>query len=107
MWFTKSCFSAPIPLATVLANHLDPLLAAGNAGRNVLRGPGVKNWDIGIFKMFSITERHRIQFRAELFNAFNLVNFGNPTTDFSAATFGRIVSAATSRQIQLGLKYNF
>ena len=47
-------------------------------GRNALRGPGFWNFDLGILKRFNITERVNIQFRAEMFNAFNHPNFENP-----------------------------
>ncbi len=106
-WFNTSCFAAPIPIAEVIAKGLDPLLAAGNAGRGIIRGPGLQNWDLGIFKIFPVKEDIRIQFRAEMFNAFNHPNFGGPDTTFGSPTFGQIFSASTGRQIQLGLKLNF
>src|SRR5207244_10539233 len=43
--------------------------AQSTAGRNLLRAPGIHNWDLGLFKRFPITERHKLEFRAELFNA--------------------------------------
>jgi len=52
----------------------------GNAGRNIIRGPGFQNWDISIFKSIPIREQMRFEFRAEFFNAFNHYNpqFSNP-----------------------------
>jgi hypothetical protein len=52
----------------------------GNAGRNIIQGPGVQNWDISLFKMFPISEQKRLEFRAEFFNAFNHYDpeFDNP-----------------------------
>ena len=47
-------------------------------GRNAIRGPGFWNFDFGILKRFNVTERVNLQFRAELFNAFNHPNFENP-----------------------------
>ncbi len=80
----------------------------GNLGRNALRGPGFKNFDIGIFKNFRLSERLRLQFRAEAFNAFNVTNFGNPGGTVGTANFGRITGTASpQRSIQLGLKLNF
>jgi hypothetical protein len=56
-------------------------------------------------KDFGITERTRIQFRAEMSNAFNQVNFGAPENYMtSGSDFGRILSARPGRAIQLGLK---
>ena len=50
----------------------------GNLGRNVLTGPGSKNIDLGIQRSFRITERNRLQFRAEGFNMMNWVNLQRP-----------------------------
>ena len=49
----------------------------------------------------------RFQFRAEFFNIFNNVNYGNPGSTFGAASFGRITSAGSMRQVQLGGKLLF
>ncbi len=58
----------------------------GNAGFNSLRGPGVANWDIGIFREFGVTERIKVQFRAEAFNASNTPHFSNPGANVSNLT---------------------
>lgn len=79
----------------------------GNVGRNALRGPGLANLDLGIFKDFAIRENHSLQFRAEGFNALNHANFGNPVTRLASPSFGMIQSAGSARIIQLGLKYIF
>ena len=65
-----------------------PVTAArfGTAGFNSLRGPGVGNWDVGLFREFSIRERFRIQFRAEAFNATNTPHFSNPGGNVSNLT---------------------
>ena len=60
----------------------------GNAARSVGRSPGSTNFDMGIMKNFRFHERYRLQFRAELFNAFNTPNFGNPGTSLGSANFG-------------------
>lgn len=80
----------------------------GNLGRNVLRGPGFKNFDISAFKNFNLTERFRMQFRAEFFNAFNVVNFSNPGGSFGTPNFGRSTGTQNQqRSIQFGLKLYF
>lgn len=50
----------------------------GNVGRNALRGPSFVQWDWSIMKNFPVTERVKLQFRADLFNVLNHPNFGNP-----------------------------
>ncbi|HEV8130660.1 MAG TPA: carboxypeptidase regulatory-like domain-containing protein [Acidobacteriota bacterium] len=79
----------------------------GNAARNLLDGPGLKNIDLGIFRDFSISEGTRLQFRAEASNAFNIVNLGAPVLTLSSSTFGAVRTARPMRQVQLGLRLSF
>ena len=84
----------------------------GNAGRNTLRGPRLTQTDLSIAKKLSMSEHWTLQFRAEIFNAFNHTNFNTPNPVVYAAptgdpspTAGVITSTATSsRQLQLGLR---
>jgi hypothetical protein len=55
----------------------------GTAGFNTLRGPGLVNLDLGVFRRFSITERAHVEFRAEAFNATNTPHFSNPSGNIS------------------------
>jgi hypothetical protein len=50
----------------------------GNLGRNSLRGPAFKQWDLAVYKSFNVTEHAVLQVRAEIFNALNHPNFANP-----------------------------
>ncbi len=79
----------------------------GTAGRNILSGPGINNWDVIVMKNFDFSERQRLQFRGEFFNAFNHPSFGNPGSTLGVASFGVISGATPGRIIQLGLKYRF
>jgi hypothetical protein len=80
----------------------------GTSPRNFLRGPGQKDTDLGIVKFFPITEVSKIEFRAEFFNIFNVVNFQQPNTNMFAGGAGRITATSASpRVIQFALKYNF
>jgi hypothetical protein len=88
----------------------------GNVGKGEFTGPGFFNWDMGIFKNFPVKERLTIQFRAELFNAFNHPNFAtdntnsaakSPVQTVSSAGFGNILAANDPRIIQLALKVSF
>lgn len=82
----------------------------GNAGRDILTGPGMAEFDTSLFKTTTITERLKTEFRAEFFNVVNHPNLGMPVvTTFSAGavspTAGTITyTATTQREIQLGLK---
>jgi hypothetical protein len=84
----------------------------GNAGRNLLRGPGLANFDFGVSRFFDISERQRFQFRAEVFNLANHPNFFLPVQSLANTAFGTIQRAINTgtgaqRQIQFGLKYMF
>jgi len=81
----------------------------GNLGRNVLRGPYQKRFDIGLSKNTLITERVGLEFRWDVFNMFNHVNFANPANDLQDATdFGTINNTIGGpRVMQFGLKLKF
>jgi hypothetical protein len=79
-----------------------------NAGRNLIIGPGRKNFDLMVARNFRIPfEGHSVQFRFEAFNATNTANFGPPATGVGTPTAGRINAAEDPRRIQFALKYVF
>jgi hypothetical protein len=79
----------------------------GNASRNLLTGPKFASTDLSVMKSVPLGGGMRFQFRAEVFNVFNTVNYGNPNASLDAAAFGRINSAGSMRQVQLGGKLLF
>jgi hypothetical protein len=81
----------------------------GTLQRNVVRGPGFKNVDLALSRVFPLIGSQSIEVRAEAFNAFNWFEWGNPNTNLSAATFGQITSTIpnSARIIQLAVKYVF
>ncbi len=81
----------------------------GNGGVGTERAPGYFNFDTSVGKRFSVTERHRLEFRAEFFNILNFVSWGPPGRNISApAGFGAIGGQINpARNIQFGLKYFF
>ena len=81
--------------------------AYGNAGRNLLLGPGSQTVNFSVFKNFPIKERLKFQFRFETFGLFNHTNFGNPSATINTSSFGNITSASGARTIQLGAKLLF
>jgi hypothetical protein len=91
-WFNTAAFSKPEPYTY------------GNAGRNIIIMPGAWNFDAAIYKQFVFTERLRLQFRFEAFNAFNHPNWGQPNLAFGNVAFGTIGSASAPRNLQFGLK---
>ena len=80
-------------------------------GRNTFFGDGIENVDFGIYKNFPMPwEGHRFTLRADLFNAFNHVQYGFPTTDITNVNFGRILGLGTlysPRTIQFSLRYQY
>jgi hypothetical protein len=80
----------------------------GNTGRNILRGPGVFNTNLSLFRTFPLTERFNLQFRAESYNFTNTPHFLNPAANASSGNFLVITSAnQDQRQFRLGLKMVF
>ena len=89
----------------------------GNAGRNTVRGPGLQNWDVSVFKIFPLGEQKRIEFRSEFFNIWNHVNpLFEPLgliseepqpLEFGTPQFGYPQGARDPRFIQFALKYYF
>ncbi|MGA8340614.1 MAG: hypothetical protein WB781_01640, partial [Candidatus Sulfotelmatobacter sp.] len=104
-WFNTSVFSAP---ACVTGPD-----CYGNLGFDAIRGPGHNNFDLSLLKNFAFTERFRMEFRAEAFNAFNHTQFegnanlGGIGTNVGSGNFGQITSAYDGRQLQLALKLMF
>jgi carboxypeptidase family protein/TonB-dependent receptor-like protein len=128
----KSCI--PGTLFNTCAFATNTVLGTfGNAGRNIIRGPGFQNWDLSLFKTFPLNERERFEFRAEFFNVWNHLNpelfpskflFDNPSTDHgldlppgvsgcpvdnrnSNCSWGFPQSARDPRFVQLALKFYF
>ncbi len=94
-WFDIASFAAPG------ANRF------GNAGRNSLRGPGFKNYDLSLVRNFNLHERFRAEFRAEAYNLTNTPRWGNPTNNVNNSAFGQILSASGERELQLAVRLTF
>ena len=80
----------------------------GNAPRNLLRNPGDQQWDISLFKNFSMGGTRKIQFRTEVFNFPNHPNLNGPNGDITNPNFGRSISkGGSARDVQLALRFLF
>jgi hypothetical protein len=103
-------FINPAAFANPPRNAQGVYLRPGNQARNALRGPSFRTLNLGVSKNFSLAERLRTQFRAEMFNLTNTPQFNTPNVDLNNATaFGTFQGTrlATNRQIQLGLRLSF
>jgi len=94
-WFNTAAYAAP-------ANG-----TLGNLGFDAMVGPGTNNWDISLQKTFPINERFRTEFRLEMYNAFNHVNFWAVGTTFGNANFGQVTQAQDPRILQMALRLEF
>ncbi|MBV9303390.1 MAG: TonB-dependent receptor [Acidobacteriaceae bacterium] len=95
-WFNTAAFSTPAPYTF------------GNAGRDIVRGPGNEVTDIALHRRFTVTERHSIELRAEAFNIFNHPNFGIPGPYPDAGPlFGAILATGEPRRLQFGARLEF
>jgi hypothetical protein len=99
-----------------LGNYINPAAFAtsargtfGNLARTLdMRGPGQANWDVSVFKSFSVREKFKGQFRAEALNAFNTPMFAAPNVSLGSSSFGRITSQVNfARMMQLGVRLFF
>lgn len=95
VWFNTAAFSAPA------------YGFFGNAGRNIVRGPGIQTWDLSLFKTFKFGERFSYQLRGDAFNAFNHTNLWNVSSSFGAGNFGQVTSAHEARVLQVSMKVEF
>ena len=94
-WFNTAAFAVP-----ARGNF-------GNAGRNIVDGPGLQTINLSLVKNTMFGERYNLQFRSEFFNALDRSNFGLPDNFVGNPTFGRILTAGDPRRVQLGLKLLF
>jgi hypothetical protein len=94
-WFNTAAFQFPRPFTF------------GNAGRNVLDGPGYQNINFSVVKNTALRESLKLQFRAEFFNLFNHPNFDLPDNFLGSPSFGSIRSAQSPRRVQFGVKLLF
>ncbi|NWG12224.1 MAG: TonB-dependent receptor [Acidobacteria bacterium] len=94
---------AKVPVSSVSGQTIRP----GNVGRNSLRGPDFWTVDLNLGKTFLVTERVSLQVRADMFNALNHANWGNPNSDVNNSLFGRITSTSAGRSMQLALRLAF
>ena len=79
----------------------------GDAGRNIVTGPGLADFDASIQKEEALHDRACLQFRFDVYNALNHANFNLPGRIFGAANFGVITSAGDSREMQAAVKLTF
>lgn len=95
LWFRPDAFAMPAALTF------------GNAGRNILTGPGFASFDVALVRAFPVSEAATAELRVEVFNLANRTNFDLPERTFGQATFGRSLSAGQARQLQAGFRFSF
>jgi hypothetical protein len=86
---------------------LEPLGQVGNSPRRFFHGPGINNTDLALLKVLNLSGRSSLQFRAELFNAFNHAQFLNPSGNINSSSFMVIRTARAPRIGQLAVKFLF
>ena len=94
-WFNTAAFSLPA------------FGTFGNAGRNILTGPGYRNVNLAVVKYIPVGRTLRLQLRAEAFNLLNRIDLDLPDAYFGSPTFGQVLSAGSPRRIQFGVRAVF
>ena len=79
----------------------------GNASVQEISSPGAADWDLSGYKGWTYAERYTLDFRADVFNAFNRPNFNGLDTNVNDVRFGLVTAAAAGREIQLTLRFSF
>lgn len=101
-WVSPTGFSQP-----VAAWNGGPNLGFGNAGRDIVVGPGRTNFGTNVYKSFAFTERTRFEFRAESFNTFNHTQFNGFHNNVSGGDFGEVSGVQDPRTFELAGKLIF
>jgi hypothetical protein len=84
-----------------------PNLGFGNAGRDIVVGPGRTNFSTSLYKSFVLTERTHFEFRAESFNTFNHTQFNAFHNTVNNSNFGYVTGAQDPRTFEFGGKFIF
>jgi outer membrane receptor protein involved in Fe transport len=80
----------------------------GNAHVGTERAPSFQQYDFSAYKDFSIWKEHKLTFRSDFFNAFNISSYDNPDTYYADSTFGQITGVrSVPRKIQFAARYSF
>jgi hypothetical protein len=103
-WFNAAAFAEPVPQWSGGGNN-----GFGNAGRNAVRGPGLANWNLSLFKSFALNESSttRFELRVESYNSFNHTQFSGLDLGATDGNFGQVTSANDPRVFQFGGKFLF
>jgi hypothetical protein len=112
----KIAYTKSVLAGNQVIQYFDPAAFAkpavgsfGNLGHNALRGPGRDNWNMSLFKTFTLSETRgsRFEFRVETFNIWNHTQFNQVSTNLGSSNFGQYTSAFDPRILQLGGKIYF
>jgi hypothetical protein len=79
----------------------------GNAAENLVRGPGVEDWDASLFKTFKFGEHVSYQLHGDAFNVFNHPNYMTVDSNLGDGQFGQVTAAHDPRILQVGMKLEF
>ena len=95
-WFNTAAFARP------------DTFTYGDAGRNIVLGPGIFSMDLSLLKNIVFTGGRALQLRLEAFNALNQPIWGDPDMNMSSSTYGRInTTRSPMRELQIGVKFSF
>jgi len=94
-WFPTEAVAQPGPFSF------------GDAGHNILMGPGYQKWDVSMIRQARLSNGDFVEVRVQLFNAFNHVNFRRPNAVYGSTISSKIFGSKRARGIEVALKYSF
>lgn len=101
-WLNPAAFAA-VPVIKASGATARP----GDIGKFAAYGPGSWTFNMSLGKTFTFREKYKLMVRADTFNSFNHVNLGDPDTEITSSTFGRITGAAGARGMQMNARITF
>jgi len=101
-WFNTAAFCAPGPTCVNAAGS-----SYGDAGRNIIEGPGQITFDMAMSKTIVIKESRALEFRLQGTNIFNTAYFSSINTTVNAQTFGQVTGVANMRRVTMVVRFRF
>jgi hypothetical protein len=107
-WFNTAAFCSPSSTSGTTNTCANPNgTAFGDAGRNIIQGPGEVLVDMSLSKTITIKESRALELRFQAANVFNFIDYSSINTIVNSLQFGQVTSAAATRRVTLIARFRF